>query len=67
MAKYDLNQVLKQREAEKAAADYAKDQAQAGLNKTNMFAANAEDPLHTGNTPEQTLALDDVSRVKPQS
>ena len=64
MAKYNLNEVLKQRDTERSAADFAKAQAKAGWNKTNSFASNAEDPLHTGATPQQQLALDDVSRVK---
>ena len=62
MATYDLNEVLKKREAEKNAAANAKNQANAGWNKVNGVAAAAEDPQHTG--AQEPIALDDVSRVK---
>ena len=62
MATYDLNEVLKKREAEKNAAANAKNQANAGWNKANGIAAAAEDPQHTG--AQEPIALDDVSRVK---
>jgi len=62
MATYDLNEVLKKREAEKNAAANAKNQANAGWDKVNGFAAAAEDPQHTG--AQEPIALDDVSRVK---
>ena len=52
MAGYNLNEVLKQREAEKQAAENARRQA-------NAAADHAGDPAE-----EETLALDDVSRVK---
>ena len=62
MARYDLNEVLKQREKQQAAADHAKSQAQAGWNKTNSIAAVTED--YRQKEPDETVALDDVSRVK---
>ena len=62
MARYDLNEVLKQREKQQTAADRAKSQAQAGWNKTNSIAAVTED--YRQKEPDETVALDDVSRVK---
>ncbi len=62
MAKYDLNEVLKQREQQQTAADHAKAQAQAGWNKTNSIAAVTED--YRQKQPDEAVALDDVSRVK---
>ena len=64
MAKYDLNEVLKKREAEKAAARYAKGQAQAGWNKVNGIAAMGDESDGVDGKPEEPIALDDVSRVK---